>query len=189
MSPLQLLTVGQSFKGTKTEVGVYKLPQENFLPKFRAAAPLVSTSPQPIPKRVPVQTGLSFDPQPKAQPVAAAPFLEKARIPDKAPRADQSRRDSASTVVRKGKWSLYEILFMRGTPRKASVTPIQIEWPLEKVSVVRNDLSDADLELVPARAQTSSNPGPALGKEVRETSDETGARSIIRFFTFNRVRI
>jgi hypothetical protein len=57
--------------------------------------------------------------------------------------------------------------------------PVQGELSLDKIKVVRNDLSDADLEVVPARTPTApASSGPAL---------RTGERAGVAESTWGRV--
>jgi hypothetical protein len=43
-------------------------------------------------------------------------------------------------------------------PESVTVTPVQTELSLEKVQVLRNDLSDADVEVVPLKSNTGTVP-------------------------------
>lgn len=66
-----------------------------------------------------------------------------------------------------GRWTLFKNPFVkRSSPPPAPVAPVQAEMMLDLVRPIRNDLSDSDLELVPAREsgpvrKAASAPSPA----------------------------
>jgi hypothetical protein len=66
----------------------------------------------------------------------------------------------------------------------SGTTPVQAELSLEKVQVVRNDLSDADLEIVPAAVPVVPEQLPSLmaaaGKQ--EPDGNAWTRLTTRFF-------
>jgi hypothetical protein len=71
---------------------------------------------------------------------------------------------------------------------KAGRTPVQGELSLEKVRVVRNDLNETDLEIIPARLEKPVNPpgapsaaSPILPAGIRDDST-TWSRLTSRFF-------
>jgi hypothetical protein len=49
-----------------------------------------------------------------------------------------------------------------GTKAKGPVRPEQTEFALSRIKVVRNDLSDSDLEVIPAMKQTSKIPAEGV---------------------------
>ena len=58
-------------------------------------------------------------------------------------------------------------MFPVRSKKKSGLAPVQTEWSLEKVTVVRNDLSEADLEIVtpkkaPANVESSKPNLPDL---------------------------
>ncbi len=67
-----------------------------------------------------------------------------------------------------GRWTLFKNPFVkRSSPPPAPAAPVQAEMMLDLVRPIRNDLSDSDLELVPAResgpgAQPASTSSTAL---------------------------
>jgi hypothetical protein len=71
--------------------------------------------------------------------------------------------------------------------RRAGDSPEQREFFLEQVRVVRNDLSDADLELAPARAISSVAAGlPLFGTTREQPAPRTWWRSILRWLAFQK---
>jgi hypothetical protein len=90
---------------------------------------------------------------------------------------------SQGTTARAATWvsKLNPISIFRVAPPFAdrNVTPVQVELSLEKVKVVHNDLSDADVEIVPmksrpARAPTDLKPAKksweALGERIMKAT-------------------
>jgi len=160
MRMLRLLAAGKSLVGLKPPTARYQMTDPRALPKFGLANnpyqpkanPAVPPSPAPETKH---SAALNTENSPSPTPVAVKPDEGASRITHHASRAP---RESRLTKVLSG-------LLPRRTPspRQASV-PVQAELTLDKVRVVRNDLSDTDLEIVRAKkspapqapAQTSS---------------------------------
>jgi hypothetical protein len=78
-------------------------------------------------------------------------------------------KDSASAEVPKpafplGRWSIIKNPFSPHRIHKAALPPVQGELSLDMVKPVRNDLSDADLEIVLVpKEPMKSEPKPAAG--------------------------
>ncbi len=153
MSWTQLLAVGRSFKGTKEEPHRYKVAQPNLLPKFepdeRPSTPVqaaVSTSDE-------MKTASLFD-----SPAAPAISHGFAPIPEARPRMEEPSpvaplRREPSERPRRRRLGLFGWRRKTGAPFGQA---IQGELSLETVRVVRNDLSDADLELVRVKKKASA---------------------------------
>ena len=134
MSLLRLLTAGKSLVGLKREAKQYRDLGPRALPKFEGKTKLFRSSPQvgTVEKDSPSTSAAS------QETCGSAP----ARPQQKPGRTSQARSWSA-------KWAW---LWRRKT--KASVprfdkAPVQTELSLDQVKVVRNDLTDSDLEVVP----------------------------------------
>jgi hypothetical protein len=71
-----------------------------------------------------------------------------------------------------------------GLPQPGGVPPVQGELSLEKVRVVRNDLSDADLEIIPAAVPVAPAEPPPLVAAIAKHGPEANAwsRLTTRFF-------
>ncbi len=174
MKLVKLLSVGQSLKSGKTILGKYKLTQQSLLPKFAAtfrpisadifAAPADSAKvnhetvpPAAVSEEIKtvapaasavepsvVPAKIAFD---QTQKIAVGQILRRAE--EVAPRPAE-----ISLAVRIGSSLAHKIsslksrLFPARSKRKPFATPVQTEWSLEKVTVVRNDLNEADLEVV-----------------------------------------
>jgi hypothetical protein len=70
-----------------------------------------------------------------------------------------------------GRWTSLTHLLVRHESPKRSAEPVQGEFCLDAVKVVRNDLHDADVELVPAKAPATAS--------TRRSSDEIEAGTVV----------
>jgi hypothetical protein len=60
------------------------------------------------------------------------------------------------------RWSSNRRSVFNPTAAASTPAPVQAEFPLDRIKVVRNDLSEADLEVIPATAAASrKRPVPA----------------------------
>lgn len=180
---MHLLTVGQSFKGQKDRTGTYKMESQHLLPRFEATNRIGSTTPARKPVATvsqPVQESLfselvagpalrGKEPIISTQkPAAPAPPLETRPAP--APVLD---RPAISPFAKKrdNQWKtmIKELFFGRGH-RRPNGSNVQGELALNNVTVVRNDLRETDLEVVPTRAQSfmASKPVVPPHKEARD---------------------
>ena len=137
MSLGQMLAVCKTLSGIADNGGRYQMKQENLLPKF-----------EPAKRFEPAKSEALSQPE-RPQPVFVPPAPART--------ADAQRKDSnMKTAVTEGaepeaarfplgRWSKNP--FVRRAALKAGA-PAQGELSLEGVKVVRNDLSDADLEVV-----------------------------------------
>jgi hypothetical protein len=182
MNLTRLLAFGRSLKGAKAVPGKYKL-QQSMLPKFastvRPSTTVVSTedlksesepqlslaesaSSMPVADAKPVlktQTEL----KPKVEPVRSMektqqiPTGKVLRRVEQEPAPTQKRFDFLAMVQTKMA-TLKKVLFPVRSRKKAGAALVQTEWSLEKVTVVRNDLSDSDIEIVAPKPQARVEP-------------------------------
>jgi hypothetical protein len=147
----KLLGAGKSFISGHG-VSPYRADKRFYLPQF-----VSPKNPFTSPAAKPVQTEL---PKTPAQNLAApakktspSPFGKTQKIPVFAARGATAR---ASTWVSK----LNPILIFNSAPASAdkNITPVQVELSLEKVRVVHNDLTDADVEIVPMKSRPAREP-------------------------------
>lgn len=146
MSLIRLLTVGHSFNASKSAAGRYRGPKGNVLPTFG-----FENQPEEVPPPAPAgpdprNTTPELKPRPD-QPATPPPAAEKPKTIWNAParlwrrllgrRADPFARTKALGALRASR-----------APAKTAGRPVQAELSLDNVRVMRNDLSDADLELV-----------------------------------------
>ena len=148
MSLIRLLAIGHSFEATKSEPYRFNKKQPSLLPKFNA--------------------------KPAATPVAVKPLFAGRRK-----RPKSNARPGLIATVTVGKQSTGDLklaptagLGQRARPGSCD-SPVQIEFCLERLKVVRNDLTESDLEVVsadseprttePAYAPVKTSDGRRLG--------------------------
>ena len=177
---LRLLTTGKSLVGLKDEVNRYRLSSQGLLPKFGSArnpfqktadprsgdeskaettgpAVSIASSVQAEGIQNAMQPSQAPSPTPPEQPVRA---LSVAPVkPVEAVSAPFAGRTQPLESSRPTGFRRLAALFSRGRPGAATDRPVptakgpvQYELSLDRVQVVRNDLSDTDLEIV-ARKQ------------------------------------
>ena len=171
MGLMQLLTVGRSLGRISDEPSRYRMAQQSLLPKFGSV-------------NVPEERarGLSE----KTNPVFVKMEVKKLEIATTAnDRKNMNAVQPSSQVTPapnaavsrpafpRGRWSLFKNPFSK-TPRPTvSPAPVQSELSLDAVKPMRNDLSDADMEVVqaaprrvePAAPETSCAPETAPAPE------------------------
>jgi hypothetical protein len=159
MSIGRLLAAGRSLVGVQSASSRYRMDKRARLPKFGATKNPFSpeqrmpAAPQPVPPQ---------GPAPAAEPVARA-----------TQRAANATRPASTrlrqTVQRLRDWCVEAnpLPGLAGPARSAvrppprfTGAPIQSELTLDEVKVVRNDLSDADLEIVPAKPVRRADAAP-----------------------------
>jgi hypothetical protein len=151
MSLMRLLQMNRSVGGA-ADGGRYKL-QKNFLPKFSPVGRPVSLAPaKNQSQKVTMETPSLFD-QSKAS--GAAEASAESSVPHVLsvgvfPKPEVAETEAEVEFVRKEGWfARLKNLFRRKAP-KTTVRPVQTEWMLDKVKVIRNDLADCDLDVVVA---------------------------------------
>lgn len=206
MSLLRLLTTGKSLVGLKDTESRYQVTSQRLLPRFGTArnpfsssVKSGSTQPETCEPRVQRADGVSVEtravPSWSRKPVASLQI----GVPQKTVSAETKRlglvkslwcgsilllsryRAKLSSLVRHPRTETVKPTVPRFTKQ-----PVQGELSLEKIKVARNDLSDADLEVVPtlrpvapvsvaADVQTEPRPGPVVSKWGRVTTRIFGA--------------
>ena len=153
----KLLVAGKSVINGRGEIS-YRANKHVYLPKFGTTqqsfqAPAATAAATPAPERI-------------AAP--AAPALTAPAVPAVAPVATKTQKIPAlaSAPVRPASWAgkLNPISIWRGAPPVAKPTQpaVQTELSLDSVKVVHNDLSDADVEVVPMKSRTAGESVPDL---------------------------
>src|SRR5262245_35483981 len=174
MSLMKLLSVSKSFAGGRSSLGRYKMAEQGLLPKFAPVGRAVSLAPQrksdqvasrqePNGMTVPSSSlqQQSFNaPQTVAEP--AKTFVPSARSA-----VCVNANATPTDWCRLGKKPLVNRLGGRSKPPG----PAQFELSLDAVKPVRNDLSDSDLQIVPAKPAVNpdalkSNPASWLRPEL-----------------------
>jgi hypothetical protein len=152
MNPFRLLTKGSTIGGLRERPGAYKLLEKSGLPNFSAPKRPAPTTPHSEPssgqrglfRRLepkPEKTALAdVDPAPKPQPTRTpAPVKEAKDQPTK------SGLWSRLAAIPAG-WTRQWIPWRKALPFQSPA--VQTELALDKVKVIRNDLSEDDLEVV-----------------------------------------
>ena len=189
MSLVRLLKAGKSLVGQENATSRYRMRSRFLLPKFGSSKnPFVSmaqteSSPPPAEAR----TKLARYQMTPAE-IAAARLKETMKLPEAAPVAAGKKTVkppvSAGVWNRLGGWlqrfNPLARLAKRNTfarpPGPASPRPpVQGELSLDKVKVMRNDLSDADVEIVPAKTSVKTKPSPLVPGGRRAELAETRA--------------
>jgi len=187
MSLMKLLTVSKSFAGGRSGPGRYKMAEQGLLPKFAPMGRPVSLAPKrksdepptiqranSTPNAPPNSLQQQFFqvPAPVAKPVKAA-----------APTPRAARSDVSTNWFRLGSQPIRPA-------GKSKPATAQTELSLDAVKPVRNDLSDSDLQIVPAR--TAIEPDAMNRRSPRSLRQElTGfawSRLTARFLNSERVR-
>lgn len=148
MSLINLMRFARSLRSGKDEVRTFQPAQGNLVPVFTRSG----SRPDPVFEE-PGRTG-------------------RARSAGADSPAGESRQEEmplgggrAATKSRSGRW-----LSRPSGPRPSLKADAKGQLSLEFVRVVRNDLSDADLELVPARPSAAPSPRPASPSPFRSVT-------------------
>ena len=160
MSLSQLLVVGKSIEGGKDTPCPYRINDDKALPRFAPVGRPISLAPPPKPFAETVE--LFHTARKARQPIPAPPLPRTA--PVAAPAVTVSARPGRKRLSR-----LNPFANRSGVSR----TPVQTELSLDTLRVVRNDLSDADLELVPAQPARPFGPQPAGPEAVKRKAAVT----------------
>jgi hypothetical protein len=175
MSLLRLLTTGKSLVGVSDVESRYRVTRERLLPQFGSA-------------RNPFTSRGKAEPAPAEAPPSAncggnggsegGGGIEGASAEPAAARAGGALRLKAAALLSRWKGKIGGLLPRpRSKVVKPAITrftkpPVQGELSLDKINVVRNDLSDADLEVVRAKVAAKA---PAT----RTTEEDLGAETAL----------
>ncbi len=174
MSLVRLLTAGKSLVGLKESENRYRVTNQRLLPKFESKKnPFGPGVTSPSECAVAPEPG----PQPEA-PVAAVPSTSEAPDGQSRP-APLAKSDGLWT--RTARWSASRLrslhLLRRAIPvqaiarRQQQKRLFQAELSLESVKVVRNDLSDTDVEIVTCKKPAAPNE-KAAGAEDKDAPNQ-----------------
>jgi len=183
MGLAQLLSVGRSLKGAKDEPNKYKLLSQGTLPKFAPSKRPISLAPAVTIKKTVrrVETGSLFEAfratkesaprrpvtkiNPQAPLVESKPPGVAAPVPSRVPGPVPVLAPVGGGMFFKKEKVRWWQRFFFWRSKSTVFNPVQTEMNLEKVRVMRNDLSDADLDVVAvARAARKSLKQPVAEK-------------------------
>jgi hypothetical protein len=151
MGLMQLLTVGRSLGKIADEPSRYKMTQQSLLPRFGSVkapeerAPGVGWVGN---NQVIAKTGLK-----QSSPGYAAAANDRKNmnaVQSKPQEVTVPKTATPRPAFPLGRWTLFKNPFSKAPKLKVAVAAVQAEMSLDMVKPVRNDLSDADLELVPS---------------------------------------
>ncbi len=160
MSLMRLLTAGKSLVGIRETQSRYRVTDHRLLPKFVSKANPFRATTMPGPAPAGSET---------AQPGAANPTPIGGGVEQSGAAAGGARNWLAR---------VRQLMGSQRPSRTQSAIPrfnkpmVQVELSLESVKVVRNDLSDSDLEVVPSRA---AQPPPSKAPPQRPEAEEAQA--------------
>ena len=181
MGLMQLLTVGRSLGRIGDEPSRYKMTQQSLLPKFGSVNAHENRARGLSEKTNPVVVKTEI----KTSEIAAAINDRKnmnSVQPGSKVTAAPSAVDSRPAFPR-GRWTLFKNPFSKAPKAAASTAPVQSELLLDSVKPVRNDLSDADLELVQA-ARINVVPAKPVAPEVVRAPEPEVAEGV----AWNRIK-
>jgi hypothetical protein len=164
---MQLLAVGKSMVGLGNQPSRYKMVEQKLLPKF-APAHKATPPPQPLVKAEPVRRQLSFlavasspaDVHRIAHEVTRPPLhRETPSIKEAESQHITSNIKTPASSPGKKK-SFFASSFFGKSEAKRREELVQVELALEAIKVVRNDLRDADVEVVRSRVDPKPEQRP-----------------------------
>ena len=148
MSLLRLLTAGRSLVSVRDDETRYRLTSQRLLPQFGSAK-------NPFTGREAATPAPAADVPQSAEPVAV-PATTVAPGPARGLWLEAAAWMSGWTGKLTERFSRPKPKPAKPSIPQFSKPPVQAELSLDRIRVVRNDLSDADLEVVPARTKAAS---------------------------------
>ena len=193
MSLVRLLTTGKSLVGMRDTASRYRMNKQGVLPKF-----ISPKNPFAPPTGPGAERGTAAIQSVPAAKTGPTDFKKTQKLPPAAASAPAEKlpRPARSAPVFPESWGAWlrkktPLSFVAGSKRvpgpvRKSPTKeaVQGELSLDRVTVMRNDLSDADLEVVPAKPLTANkNAEPVLPFAARaEPAATPWGRLTTRFF-------
>lgn len=148
MGLMQLLTVGRSLGRISDEPSRYKMTQQSLLPKFGSV-----NAPEERVRGLSENTNPVFAKTEVKKPEIATATNDRKNMNAVQPNSQVTPAPNAAVsrpAFPRGRWSLFKNPFSKTPRATVSSAPVQSELSLDAVKPVRNDLSDADLEVVQA---------------------------------------
>lgn len=165
MKLAQLLGAGKSFFGGQGPLS-YRENKHVYVPKFSAAKNPFT----PKPKEADEAGG----PKPETATVSVPAVVPAAKVRGQ---AKELATPSTARLKRSAGWADKLNPFRAPQPTAPVLTAVQPEFSLDAVKVLHNDLSDAEVEVVPVKSRTAdpaaapaSGPMEYLGQPVLRTT-------------------
>ena len=156
---MQLLVMGRSVKESRDAPHRYRLCEQNFPPKFNSAKKQREVEATNLPI---VCVSEAATPLKKCEPEHERPVSKPGNVPVNQPKRRKGLRFAwLKEVAQQGARFLSKsaLKFTQHSSRAPAAIfsrpPLQEELSLDAVRVIRNDLSDADLEVVPVKERSS----------------------------------
>jgi hypothetical protein len=144
MSLMQLLSVGQSFQSIDDGPSPYRMNQQNLLPRFGAVPHDGATA--AVTEQEAQAGGVSAVQSGTDETKNSTKKMTAIEAPPQAVPSGAAAATAQPYPL--GRWTLIRNPFQRRTAPQKRSNLVQGEFPLDLVRPVRNDLSDADLEVV-----------------------------------------
>ncbi len=166
---MKLLTVGQSLRGITNNPSPYKITEQHLLPKFALVGRAVSLAPAKVSlaKTVPIHVPIRSAARSLSISTATIKAVGAASVA-KAAAAKADPRPAPVAGEATG-WRKF-FSFASRSPVRVRRPWVQGEMTLETLKVVRNDLSEADLEVVTARPVPAAEVAPLKSETPMTTS-------------------
>ena len=162
MRLLRLLSTGKSLAGMSDQDCAYHESDEALLPRFeRKKNPFRATT-LPVHTQPPAVVAPSEPEIPAQKPAPVQPVAPSRSATRPAVPAWVSRLGKVPSALWMWLQKRRECGFLARKPAKSRLEPAQVELRLDAVTVVRNDLSDTDIEIVPRVAGASAVPVQAV---------------------------
>lgn len=197
MSLLRLLTAGKSLVGVSGEESRYRFTSQRLLPQFGPARNPFSSRAKVEPAQTEARSPGDYggNGASVARPSLPRPTGEQAAVLQRAvehcavrAKSDLSKPAGAlwqriAALLSGWQAKLFELLARSGGKvAKPAIPqfpkpPVQEELSLDRIKVMRNDLSDADLEVVPGKppaAPVATAPGPRAFEKAEGTKSAWG---------------
>lgn len=176
MGLMQLLAAGRSLGKIGDQPSRYKMTQQSLLPKFGS----VKAPEERVPGVGEVSSNQAIA---KVRLKQSSPKIATAVNDRKHMNAVQPKSQEVTvpkiTATRPafpiGRWTLFKNPFSKTPKPKPAEAPVQPELSLDLVKPVRNDLSDADLELVQPVRSALEKVAPAAERAEPATAAPDGA--------------
>jgi len=194
MSLIKLLTVSKSFVNGRNQSGRYRMVESVSLPKFAPVGRPVSLAPLAKAGELPLTDVMVAQCRADARAVTPVPVTTSGSRPSPLSFAPSPQEAGCANAVptstnffrlRKNPFTTRSIEDHSSQPSE------QKELSLDSIKVVRNDLSDADFDVVAARTKPESEGG--VSQRPRFLRPEAGgfawSRLIARFFNSERARV
>ena len=186
MSLGRLLTSGKSLVGLQNDGCRYEMRPKNLLPKFGSdknpfltAKPKVESAPAESSRKVSVESRTLKSAEPEVAKLSETKPLPAIKAFKSSEAVPEKPIVKINMLNRLSRWlnKLNPLNWRRGAraeKKSAAIikTPIQAELSLDKIKVLRNDLTEADVEVVPVKISVQPKPQPAAPPaKVAETAE------------------